>query len=241
VRSSPVPIKSMLSPMAKRLRSPTRRPQSRPTKVRAPKRPQLLADPLVAERTETVLQLLQEGGEKDVYARAKVGGILREVRDHLPYGNWLRWIVEQLPFTGRTARRAITLHAYQQKDHALFDKVAPLGVAKAYLLMTLHKTTTQQILKTKHTIPSTGARKAVRQMSFPELLEIVSKVSALPASDPAAALVGSYRRQVRRLIHTLDALVDNRAHIREDEVEELHDTLLTATEQFARAFELDED
>ena len=157
------------APMAKRVRSPIK---PRHPKVRRPPRTQLLADPVVAEITHHILAYMAQGGDADVRSRVEVGAQLRKARDHIPHGKWLRWLEHHLPFSQRTAERAIVLHAYAEKKPVLFERVAPLGIGRAYLLLSLHGAVAEQILATKHIMPNTGAKKSVEEMSFPELLQV---------------------------------------------------------------------
>jgi Protein of unknown function (DUF3102) len=210
------------------------RPIARPTALKPPR-----ADPQIAQLTRDILECLASGGRHSVHARADAGGHLLDVRKRLAHGDFSRWLDTEVPFNQRTAERAIKLHLVRRSNPALFDTIAPLGIAKASVLITLPPTAINSLVGKRHLVASAGVSMTLAQMSFSQLKEVIA-ARATETPDASDVIVSDYRRQVRTLIRTIDLLIDNRVAIDEHAIGELHDDLLEAAARLAHAFELDD-
>jgi hypothetical protein len=144
--------------------------------------------------------------------------------------------------TVSTAKRAIRLHQISRSDPALFARIAPLGVAKAMVLITLPPPLLEQLFAGPHLLPESGAQKALASMTYAELMSVIVALGKHDDEpDAATLLLRAYRQQVRALIGTLDALMEAHDGIAEDDVAELHDDLVDVTARFAGVFSLDDD
>ena len=65
----------------------------------------------------------------------RIGELLADQRGSLKHGDWLRWVRDNLPFTGRTARRYLQLHA--NRERLKLDTVSDLN--SAYRLLSPRK------------------------------------------------------------------------------------------------------
>lgn len=161
------------------------------------------------------------------------------MREELPHGSFRAYLQKKVPFTPKTAERAVNLHRFKQKQPALFDKLAPVGVSKAYVLIGLPESTIEQLVANTHTSPTTGANKALLAMTFSEFMGVVT--GGPNDSDTDKPLVKDYRRASRRLVRALDALVDQHHTIDPDDIDEIDDIyeeLRLTLSRFATTFEL---
>ncbi|MBI4701030.1 MAG: DUF3102 domain-containing protein [Deltaproteobacteria bacterium] len=209
-----------------------------PRRSRPPRCP--VGDHTLDQLTHDILDLLAQGDRRAVSARAEVGRLLSQVRQRLPHGAWTGWLEQHVPFNGRTAERAIRLHGLSRSDPKLFARLAPLGVSKADVLITLPRATVEKLLAGRHAVPSTGARKPLVAMSFAELMGVIAALDPGDTGDATATLLGTYRRQIRTLIGTFDALIEHRRAIADEDLVELYDKLLDAAARLAHAFSLDD-
>ena len=178
-------------------------------------------------------------GKRDVIARAEMGRLLLQLQQRLAWGDWRRWLERHTPFTARTAERAIALHQLQQTEPERFARIAPFGVSKANVFVTLPPRFVAKLLAGPHTIPGTTIVKTVLAMTFAELMQVIASYGEQEPEDAATVLVDTYRRQIHALIRTVDALVEDRQHIAEDDLVDLHDDLLAAVARLAAAFDFD--
>lgn len=221
--------------------------QSVAAATRAPRRvdptaaPTALPDPQLASLTAEILRLLATAGEQDVGARVQIGRLLLRVRHRLAHGEWAPWLARHVPFTRRTAERAVQLFQFSGSQPRLYQALAPLGVAKVNVLITMSPAAIQQLIDKLHRIPSTGITKPLTTVTFAELMEIIAAQSGPPDQDAATALLNTYKNQVRALVHTLDTLIAHKSSLPPDQLEELHDDLLEAAARFAIAFGIDDD
>ena len=222
---------------SKRRAAPIAAPRPKPVSPVVP--PLDVGDLTVAQLTRDILELCGASGKRSVTARAEIGRLLLQVQQHLDWGDWRPWLSRHVPFTARTAERAIALHQLRQSAPQRFARLAPLGVSKANVLVTLPPALVDELFGKAHTVPGTTIDKTVLAMTFAELMQVISSLQAKP-DDAASALVHAYQRQIRALIRTVDALIEDRQHIAEDELVDMHDDLLDALSRLAEAFDLDE-
>lgn len=102
----------------------------------------------------------------------EIGIRLKKVRDEnladSKYGNWGRWLREEVDFTDRQARRLI-----QVVDEFKTDDVVRIGSSKIFELIQLpSEIDRQEFVSAAHTIPSTGEVKTVDEMTVRELREV---------------------------------------------------------------------
>ncbi len=182
-----------------------------------------------------ILQLMEAANKKSVVARAEVGHKLLAIKQALTHGSWGPYLAKNLPFTARSAERAIALYHFSQQQPALFDKLAPLGIAKAYFLIGLAPAALGALLGAAHLVPSAGVVLTPGQMTFRQLFEVVQGPAAADAGEMIARSLGRHLRAVGRAV---DAAVAHKQWISQDDALALHDALLDAAAKVARAFRL---
>ncbi len=199
-----------------------------------------VGDATVAKLTYDILELHRASGMRAVAARAEMGRLLLKVRHRVEHGDWIRWLQRHAPFTRRTAARAIVLHQLKHTDPQRFARLAPLGISKANVLVTLPPDAVDHLLQGPHVVPSSGASKTVLAMTFAELMQVIAALDDDLYENAAELLVATYRRQVRAIIRTVRALVEDRDLIAEQDLADLYDDLVDATALLADAFSLDD-
>jgi hypothetical protein len=161
----------LFNKVARKLPTPKSPPKKSPLAPEFP--PPTLPPDTLAALTTDILQLLSTANIQEVEARAEIGALLLDVKATLDHGAWLPWLSENMPLTPSTAKRAIQLYQFQHNAPATFDKLARLGLTKAYKLMTLPPAELEAFLSTAHEVPSVGAKKTPLQMTFAEMMEVL--------------------------------------------------------------------
>lgn len=222
----------------------------RPTRKIGPRKPKLehdpspkpaddpFSDPVVEQITGDILQHHGAANRNSVTVRAEIGRLLLDAREHLPHGSFGAYLSARIPYTPKTAERAINLHRFKLKQPALFDKLAPVGLSKAYVLIDLPANTSKALVAKAHRT-SSGHDKTLMAMTFSEFIEIVTGGPAEP--NPGNPLIKSFRLAGRRLMRALDALVDQRDQIDPDELADLYEELRLTMSRFADTFELERE
>jgi hypothetical protein len=199
-----------------------------------------LRDRDVVRLTEQIIDSLETAERKDAMARVAIGGMLRELREKIPHGEWLGWLETDVPFTPRTAWSYIQLHDWSKTHPVNFEKLASLGPTKLYLLIRLSpKHLTALLARKRHRIPESGKLRTLAGMTVAELITVLRALTGrgreLPAADRAFA---SYRRGVNALVAAMDELTRHRASVAVAEVREVHATLVAAAAALAASFGL---
>lgn len=166
-----------------------------------------------------------------------------DLREQLPHGRWATWIEHHLPFTASTAKRAIRLHHLRVQEPQRFALLAPIGVAKAYVFLTLPEEVAETLLSAPQPVPSIGKDKLVAAMTFAQMMEVISALGDEQDLDGGELLVRDYRRKVHALVRAIDKLVEGHEAVAaadtEDELGELYDDLQDASARLAAAFALE--
>ena len=95
------------------------------------------------------------------------------------------------------------------------------------------------LARAKHVVPSTGASKELVRMTLDELTEVVRAGRGVAEPDATEVLLDSYRTKVRGVVRVMEALVEHRAHVPVEQVEEMHEELLEAAAGLSEAFKLE--
>lgn len=185
----------------------------------------------VVQLTEAIVALEKSAAMGDVEARVEIGGMLAELRDLLPHGEWLRWLDSDVPFTPRIAQVYMHLHAWAQTHQVTFQRIAPLGASKVYLLMRQPgKVLAALLSQDRHRVPDTGKLRTLEGMTFKELLSVVQKKGGSRTLSAADRALSSYRRRVHALVRATDSLVEHAAALPAPDVRDLAATLREAAD-----------
>jgi hypothetical protein len=218
------------------------RPAPLPVEPSAPVEPEdPLDDPEIAQLTDDILQRLSASNSDSVAARAEIGRLLINVQKRLPHGHFGAYLRKTVPFKKKTAERAMNLRRFGIKQPALFDQIARLGMAKAYVLIELPPERIEALVSNKHPIPGTGEEKTPLQMTTSEFFAV-----ALGPPDPddhgdPEALLRAYRRAMNQAMRAVDALVDRHQEIDPEDLEHHFEGLRLALSRFAATFQLGSD
>ncbi|HHH28938.1 MAG TPA: DUF3102 domain-containing protein [Polyangiaceae bacterium] len=208
-------------------------------------RPELDADPFddpeIEQLTGEIVQQHLDAARYSVQARAENGRRLLEVKQRLKHGQWHAYLAKKVPYDRKTADRAIALYHFRQSHPARFEKLAPLGLTKAYLLMDLAPKVIDTMVKGEHLVPLTGETKPVRLMSKNELMSVLFPPKAEEA-EQVTALTRGYRSATKKLIAQLDLLIDHAPLLTaaRDTLVDLYDDLLHTLSRFSLTFALDD-
>lgn len=213
-----------------RTRAPSRRPVPKPKRRGAS-----FAE--LAPLTEAILQHQRASNTSQVARRAEQGRILLEARGKLPRGRWRKYLETKLPFSRSTAERAIELHYFRERNPALFEKLCPVGLTMALLLIDRPVPEVEAFLRQAHRIPSLGVRKTPTAMTVAQAMEVLVESPDPPA--PARLALTRSRRAGRRVITELRSLIEHRDAVDADDVAALYDDLVGALAELGVAFGLE--
>ena len=194
----------------------------------------------VVEATAEIVSIGLEAGRNDVEARVTMGERLRWVRDELQHGEWLRWVEGDVPFTDRSARSYIRLYDWSRTHVAAYQRLAPLGVTKLYLLIRIRGEHLATLLKRKrHTVPGSGAVRTLEGMTYKELVAVVRELAVGSSEQTAAGeALSACRRGVRAVAKAAESLVAHRASVARQDVVALHAALLQTADRLASGYGL---
>ena len=154
-----------------------------------------------------ILQLVATANADAVVARAEVGKKLLAVKGELKHGEWLFWLNDHVPFTAATAKRAIQLWHLSQSDSETFEALRPLGLTKAYKLMSMAPAKRDAFLGKAHAVPGGGVQTPL-QMTFEQMMAVLHPPQPETALSVTTKLVKSIRRQTLGLGKLLGSLWD---------------------------------
>ena len=215
-------------------------PKRDPGKLDPPKRDPL-ESPAIQKLADDIVQHHLAAEKQNVLVRAENGKRLLNAKSQLDHGDWGRFLVEKVPFSQKTAERAINLHHFKNANPARFEKLVPLGLIKADILISQPPAVFDALFANQpHLVPSLGVKLNLSRMSKSELLEVITQPDTV---DAAEALVRTTTRSTRRLIRDLGTLVDRRddLDLDRDEIVDLYDDLLHALSRLAKAYDLEPD
>jgi hypothetical protein len=152
-----------------------------------------------------ILQLEAAANSDRVLARAQVGKKLIEVKVELKHGQWGFWLNDNLPLSAATAKRAIQLWHLSQNDPALFEALRPLGLTKAYTLMTMAPAEVEAFLSQAHAVPGAGTKTPLA-MSFDQMMAVLHPPKPETKLLITTKLVKRIRRQTLGLGKLLGSL-----------------------------------
>jgi len=101
----------------------------------------------IARLTAVTQAILTRFNGGDARIRVELGGVLREVRGRLPHGQWLDWLDATVPSTHRAAQNYIELAKWAETSPALFERVAPLGASKVFLISRVPQPSVKKTIK----------------------------------------------------------------------------------------------
>ena len=127
-----------------------------------------------------------------------MGKLLIEVKGELNHGNWLFWLNDNVPFTAATAKRAIQLWHLSQSDPDAFEALRPLGLTKAYKLMSMAPATRDAFLAKAHAVPGGGVQTPL-EMTFEQMMAVLHPPEPQTAVSLTTKLVKRIRRQTLAL------------------------------------------
>ncbi len=197
---------------------------------------------MVARLTAQARALLAQSQGGDARSRVALGAVLQQVHAKLEHGQWLGWLERTVPFTARSAQNYIELSAWAEARPAVFERVAPLGASKVYLMSKLPPALLEQLLaKPDHLVPGTKRRATLELMKYAEFMKLVLQATrpASPPTDPMVELLGDARSSASRTIKLMKMLIANKDALDQDAVEDLHDDLVVALQAVSKAFKLD--
>ena len=141
-----------------------------------------------------ILQLVAAANAETVAARAQVGKMLIKVKGQLQHGEWLFWLNDHVPFTAATAKRAIQLWHLSQSDPEAFEALRPLGLTKAYKLMSMAPAERDAFLGKAHAVPGSGMQTPL-QMTFAQMMMVLHPPKPETEVSLTTKLVKTIRRQ----------------------------------------------
>jgi hypothetical protein len=164
--------------------------------------------------------------------------MLRELREQIRHGEWLQWLESDVPFTARSAWSYMQLNDWAQRHPVNFQRLAPLGPTKLYLLIRLKpKKLAALLARKRHRVPMSGELRTLAGMTVAELMSVLGALGG-HAKRPAARAFSSYRRSVRAVVAAMEELPQHREDLDLGEVSALHSSLLSAAATLAAAFHL---
>jgi len=172
------------------------------------------------------------------HTRVALGGVLHQVRDRLEHGEWLGWLEGTVPFTARSALNYIELSSWANANGAVFERVAPLGASKVYLLSKLPAAQLEQLLaKPDHLVPGAKQRTTLPLMKYGDFMKLLLQLSrpAAPPTDPMVALLADARSSAKKTIRLMKLLSAHKQALDHDAVEDLHDDLVVALQKLSSA------
>ncbi len=230
-----MPPRRVLQTAVNAVRAPSRAPQKIP-KGGGPGEPPTELEIITGD----IKQLHATAAKKSVKACAEIGRLLILARNMVAHGAWGTYLQREVPYTQRTAERAMDLYRFSLQHPELFEKVATLGVSNAYFIVAFPPAIIDKVVSSTHVVPTSGFVKAPSDMSDSELFEVVLALTGSdPESNAARTLMNTYRRQMQGLIKTLKIFIATRPPIDADELAALYDDLLDTVARFAEAFALD--
>jgi len=152
-----------------------------------------------------ILQLEAAANADAVAARAEVGKLLVEVKGELVHGEWSFWVNDNLPFAAPTAKRAIQLWHLSESDPEGFEALRPLGLTKAYKLMSMAPQERDAFLAQAHEVPGAGIKTPL-EMTFAQMMAVLYPPEPETALSLTTKLVKSIRRQTLGLSRLLGDL-----------------------------------
>jgi hypothetical protein len=239
------PVRPATPPTGRAQPVPKRPAATRPVVPQPPAgqpTPPSAVDPSVARLTAQVKALLSQWNGGDARTRVALGSVLEKVRVQLDHGQWLGWLEGTVPFTARSAQNYIELADWAEASPAVFERVAPLGASKVYLLSKLPLPMLDQMLaKTDHLVPGTKRKTTLGLMKYAEFMKLVLQQTrpAAPPTDPMVALLSDARSSAKKTAKLMKLLIANKQAIDHDAVEDLHDDLVVALQGLSSAFKLD--
>ncbi|MEQ9319928.1 MAG: DUF3102 domain-containing protein [Polyangiaceae bacterium] len=152
-----------------------------------------------------ILQLEAAANAKSVATRAEVGKRLVEVKASLPHGQWLFWVKDNVPLSEATAKRAIQLWHFSKSDPAAFEALRPLGLTKAYKLMTMAPAKRDAFLGKAHDVPGGGVQTPL-EMTFEQMMSVLYPPEVPTPIAVTTKLVKGIRRQTLGLWRMVEEL-----------------------------------
>ena len=173
-------------------------------------------------------------------AHVEAGNKLTECRAKLQERSWYAWIDQKLPFTQRTAFNYIALANWAAEHSADYQRWRHLGPTKLYALAALPpRLLTRVRNRNSHTVPATGERKTLEELSVRELWDVLRAMTDTDATPPELAqFLSSFRRRLTGLTGAVVVLLGYRRDLDPDTAADLHADLQEAADQIADAFGL---
>ena len=156
-------------------------------------------------RTLEILQHLSAAHALELDARAAIGGLLAEQKKALGHGNWEFYVADELSFSASTVKRAIQLHHFAEGHPERFEKLRPLGLTKAYILMALSPAKWDAFFaKDEHAVRRHVLKTPLR-MTIPEMMTVLH---GEPDVAPAPVrLVKKVKRFAKGILTSVKALL----------------------------------
>jgi hypothetical protein len=197
-------------------------------------------DPVAVRLTTEILELDRAGKRRVANNVAAIGRRLLALQQHLGFGSWLRWLVDRLPYSPRTAQRYIALAQWADTFPDDFEHFAHLGIGKIQLLATLTEAKRRRFRRGgTFSIPGVPIRKTLEVMTHVELASIISASSSFqiqPPALPASKILQRFRHRVAGLDAIADQLRARADDLDVDDVREAYDEMLAVAEELETAF-----
>lgn len=200
------------------------------------------------ERNDAVLKLTRAIQALDRATKAtyvanvvRLGGLLVEVRQLLPEGEWTRWLAHGVHFDERTAYRYLAVHAWATRYPTEFGKVKELDITKIYALLPLDRDLRRRLYDRAIAIPKTRLKLTLHEMNGPQLGRVIKDLTATPDDedhDPVPELLQATRHRLAALQANTHQLIEHAADIDRDTIVDLYNDLLEVADQLERAFDL---
>lgn len=193
----------------------------------------------VARLTAAIVELKRKTAKMLVDAAVSLGGMLEDVKQRLPHGEWNRWLATGVHIDQRTAERYMAMYRWKRASPREFAKVHDLDISKVYRVMPLSPELRRRLYDRAIPIPDTPVRLTLREMTVAQLNDVIRGFGTTPArEDPVPKLLQGARHRVASLRAHTDELIEHAADVDPDAIAELHAELLEVAERLEGAFGL---
>ena len=129
----------------------------------------------------------------------EMGGKLKQIKEGLGRGNWLKWIDMNYEFSDRNAERFIKVSEFAKLNPAEYRMARLLGFTKLSMLAYIPQNLAKAIIRKRvHRIPGYKVPINLITASVNQMIDIIKYYTKKPAITP-----GSARRRFRDKVETI--------------------------------------
>lgn len=160
---------------------------------------------------------------RDVVA---IGLLIKQLQEHLGFGQWLSWLSQHLPYSPRTAQRYVAVAQWASENPDDYEHFAPLGLGKLQLIAAATPQQRDRFRRQQRfQIPGTRTRKTLALMTHEQLNKVIRGMGRFAAQPPTLP-IGQVLQRFQHRVAGLDALADQlRAHADALPTQEVEETI----------------